>query len=280
MGSHPFFILRPIYTEENTMAYKHSKGARKFDDITAENDSDGDTKIDFDEDYIALKTNGNNVLVVSGSNVGIGVATPDSTLHIAGNIHVSGSNQEGIRIAKGASDYRQIVFETDGVDSANIHLSNAENLVIQNETNGKDIQFWTNPSAASNTQRMVIKEGGNIGINEANPQQQLHVDGFGYFMRGVNPFQVDPNQVNLSSGPQTKDFVTNGNAYTDVQGHSSNQFNITNPVIGSLIIIKEISNSNPVKLTLAGGPIIDLNQGKVSTILVATSNSGIVICER
>ena len=159
------------------MAYKHSSGERRFDDIIAENDSDSDTKIDFDEDYIALKTNGNNVLVVSGSNVGIGVATPDSTLHIAGNIHVSGSNQEGIRIAKGASDYRQIVFETDGADSANIHLSNAENLVIQNETNGKDIQFWTNPSAASNAQRMVIKEDGKVGIAASDPIAELDVAG-------------------------------------------------------------------------------------------------------
>ena len=50
------------------MAYKYSKGERKFNDIKAENDSDGDTLIDFEEDYIALKTNGANRIKISGSD--------------------------------------------------------------------------------------------------------------------------------------------------------------------------------------------------------------------
>lgn len=49
------------------MAYKYSTGERKFDDITAEGDAQGNTKIDFEEDYIALVTSGSSVLVVSGS---------------------------------------------------------------------------------------------------------------------------------------------------------------------------------------------------------------------
>ena len=51
------------------MAYKYSVGERKLGDITAESDSN--TKIDFEEDYIAFQTAGNDVLVVSGSLVGI-----------------------------------------------------------------------------------------------------------------------------------------------------------------------------------------------------------------
>ena len=50
------------------MAYKHSSGERRFDDIIAENDSDSDTKIDFNEDYISLMTNGANRIKISGSS--------------------------------------------------------------------------------------------------------------------------------------------------------------------------------------------------------------------
>jgi len=225
------------------MAYKHSKGARKFDDITAENDSDGDTKIDFDEDYIALKTNGNNVLVVSGSNVGIGVATPDSTLHIAGNIHISGSNQEGIRIAKGATDYRQIVFETDGTDSANIHLSNSENLVIMNETNGKDIQFWVDPSSASSTQAMVIKESGKIGIGTDAPDYTLDVAGdiginqYIYHNGDANTWiNFTDNRIRLNAG---------GNNFIDCEdpGSAPHKVRINNGGNNIDFVIKDNSNN-------------------------------------
>jgi len=64
------------------MAYKYSVGERKLGDITAESDSN--TKIDFEEDYIAFQTAGNDVLVVSGSLVGINhpAAAPLSALDV------------------------------------------------------------------------------------------------------------------------------------------------------------------------------------------------------
>jgi hypothetical protein len=52
------------------MAYKYSKGPREFGDIKYEDDA-AETQIDFEDDFIALKTGGNSVLVVSGSLVGI-----------------------------------------------------------------------------------------------------------------------------------------------------------------------------------------------------------------
>ena len=71
------------------MAYKFSRGHQTTGDISGSADSDGDTGIDFEEDYISLRTNGNDTLVVSGSNVGIGTNTPDYTLDVAGNIGVN-----------------------------------------------------------------------------------------------------------------------------------------------------------------------------------------------
>jgi len=50
------------------MAYLYSKGKRVFGDIIGEDDSDGNTKIDFEEDRIDLQTNGNTRLKISGSS--------------------------------------------------------------------------------------------------------------------------------------------------------------------------------------------------------------------
>ena len=148
------------------MSYKYSKGAQVIGDLKAEDDTQRDTLIDFGEDQIQFETSGS-----------VRVKITNSETIFTHTVHISGSEIEGLRLGKGGANYKQIVFETDGADGANIQLSNAENLVIMNETNGKDIQFWTNPSAASLTQQMVIKEGGNIGVGTTSPDYELHVVG-------------------------------------------------------------------------------------------------------
>ena len=146
------------------MAYKFSKGDRGLGDIKFEDDSD--TGIDFDQDRIDLETNGQTRLKVE-----------NTTTTITNTLLLEGSDIEALRIAKGDDDYKQIVFENDGVDSANIHLSNGENLVFQNETNGKDIQFWVNPTAGPTAQAMVIKEDIKVGIGTDTPSHMLDVNG-------------------------------------------------------------------------------------------------------
>ena len=49
------------------MSYLYSKGKRVFGDIIGEDDSDGNTKIDFEEDRIDLQTGGSTRLKISGS---------------------------------------------------------------------------------------------------------------------------------------------------------------------------------------------------------------------
>ena len=83
----------------------------------------GSSTTKFNEGIIVSGSAANNeTLIVTGSAI------------IAGTLHISGSDQEGLRVAKGNNDYRQIVFENDGVDAASFTLSNAENLVIMNES--------------------------------------------------------------------------------------------------------------------------------------------------
>ena len=148
------------------MSFNYSKGAQVIGDLKAADDAQRDTKIDFGEDQIDFHTSGSMKMQIA--NDGITTTLP---------VHISGSAVEGLRIAKGGSDYRAIVFEVDGADNANISVSNAENFVIQNEMNGKDIQFWVNPSAGSSVQAITIKESGLVGIGTDAPDYELDVAG-------------------------------------------------------------------------------------------------------
>ena len=124
----------------------------------------GTATMKFNEGIIVSGTVENDTtLITSGSAV------------IIGSLHVSGSLQEGIRIGKGASDYRQIVFETDGDDGAIIQLTNAEHLAIFAEEN-KDTIFYTKESSdGSYLERARIKNSGKVGIGLNNPSYKLHV---------------------------------------------------------------------------------------------------------
>jgi hypothetical protein len=172
------------------MAYKFSKGDRGLGDIKFEDDSD--TGIDFDQDRIDLETNGQTRLKIE-----------NTTTTITNVLHLSGSDIEALRIAKGEDDYKQIVFEKEGADAANIHLSNGENLVFQNETNGKDIQFWVNPTAGSQAQAMVIKQDLKVGIGTESPSHRLDIDG---------DIRVRGNDIRDNSGNPAITFDGSANA--------------------------------------------------------------------
>ena len=115
------------------MAYKYSIGGRKFDDITAETDAQGNTKIDFEEDYIGLVTSGSSTLVVSGSMVGIGTASPTEILTLN-------------------ATEPSILFQEAGTDMATIGVNSSDNILIENKTMNKHIVFKVNDQGA-------VKEG-------------------------------------------------------------------------------------------------------------------------
>ena len=175
------------------MAYKFSKGTRGLGDITFEDDSD--TGIDFEADTIKFETAGNEVLVVSGSNVGIGTSTPDYTLDVAGNIgvnqyiyHNGDSNtymdfpsNDNITFAAGGSEELKI---TDGAilvkqyikhdGDENTHMQFADNKIILKAGN---LSFFKADKKDSAPHEVTINDGGNNidfvvkgnGSNAGNP---------------------------------------------------------------------------------------------------------------
>ena len=171
------------------MAYKYSVGGRKFGDIIAESDTDADTKIDFQEDYISFQANGADVLVVSGSNVGIGTAAPDpdELLTIDG---VSGNHEANIQ------------FREDGANRSKIGINNSDNLVLHNQTINKHIVFKVNDQGVTReglridgaVPEVVVNEGSeslvDFRVESDNNTHMLFVDGANDKI-GINTDQPD-----------------------------------------------------------------------------------------
>ncbi len=150
------------------MSYKYRghghtelSGTMSTDDITYTEDSN--TKIDFDEDYIALETGGSPTLVVSGTAVGIGTAAPGNTLHVlsTGTTHIKVESEAGylaaLRIKAGGqtsayvwapADTADLRFYVNGADR--MHLDNDGNVGIATTDPKVILDIHHNPTGLSN----------------------------------------------------------------------------------------------------------------------------------
>ena len=163
------------------MAYKYSVGGRKFDDITAETDAQGNTKIDFEEDYIGLVTSGSAVLVVSGSMVGIGTTTPHYALDVAGDIGIDQyiyHNSDANTHINFTDD--QIVLKAGNVSMVKMEqkASAPHEVTINDGSNNIDFVVKGNGSGGGNPGMKFDASTNRLGINGiGTPDTQLHVGG-------------------------------------------------------------------------------------------------------
>ena len=181
------------------MAYKYSVGKRELGDIEFEGDP-AETQIDFEDDFIALKSGGNQILIVSGSVVGIGTATPDPNELLT--IDGASGNHEA-----------NIPFREDGANRAKIGINSSDNLVFHNQSVNKHIVFKVNDQGVTreglrldgavpevvvnqqhgvngdnslidfrvesdNNEHMLYVSGGvdRVGISTGTPHSGLHID--------------------------------------------------------------------------------------------------------
>jgi len=143
-------------------------------DIEFEGDPD-ETQIDFEDDFIALKTNGNQVLVVSGSKVGIGTPTPDYTLDVAGDIGVDQKiyhNGDANTYINFTDD--RIRFDAGGLNLFGMHKKGSapHQVTVNNGNNNVDFVVNTNDANTSPLLRCDASAG-KVGIGTASPTEIL-----------------------------------------------------------------------------------------------------------
>lgn len=126
------------------MAYNQSKGPRQLGDIKNENDDD--TQIDFENDFIAFKTNDEQRLIISGSYVTSSLALSCSLGITASSFLVDGDatfgSVYGLFSGSGNSTFHQAIFDRITAGTANINGGTVDGAFIGAITQGSG-QFTT-----------------------------------------------------------------------------------------------------------------------------------------
>ena len=270
------------------MAYKYSKGPREFGDIKYEGDS-AETQIDFEDDFVALKTGGNQVLVISGSNVGIGTSTPDPNelLTIDG---VDGDHECNVQ------------FREDGTNRAKIGINDSNNLVLHNQTSNKHIVFKVNDAGTTReglringaVPEVVVNEGSeslvDFRVESDTDTHMLFVDG-GNNTVGVatsaptSGLHVDSSCAYAISSAKSSDYTVTAADHTILVNASNSNITITLPtavgIPGRLYIVKRVDGSPQTTVSVAAngseeidGSTLAATLGAMGSVVLQSDNSG------
>ena len=237
------------------MAYKFSKGKRGIGDIEFEDDAD--TGIDFEADSISLETSGSARLIVTNSTITTTVP-----------LHISGSVTEGLRIAKGSSEYREIQFEKNGTDVAFIQVNSADELVIGCQSNNDEIVFQTTVGG-STTEAMRITATKRVGINEINPQTALHISGDDPRVRIDGITDSHPG-LELSEAGTRKWIVYNNYTNDNLTFKTNNNIRMVIEQDGNV----GIGTDNPTTALDIGGNSIRIRNAKTPSSASDTGDAG------
>ena len=266
------------------MSYKMSKGERKFGDLDFEDDDN--TKIDFDQDYIALVTAGSSTLVVSGSNIGIGTINPTEVLTL------------------NATD-PTIRFEEGGTHKASIGVNSSDNILIENKTINKHIVFKANDQGTAReglrldgaVPEVVVNQQHGVGgddslidfrVESENNTHMLFVDGSADKVGVNNSTPGSGLHVNSSFATaiaaKSSDYTLTGADHTILIDCSSGNVTLTLPTAvgcaGRIYMIKRIDDTaNAANINSNGSEEIEGSTNSASvtamgSIVIQSDNSG------
>jgi hypothetical protein len=132
--------------------------------------------------FTAPTTLGNSAIYQSGSDIGIGTPSPSQKLGIGGNVALEGG---------GASQSYALDFrDTEGSEWQVQYLEGGLN-------------FWE----AGIGSRMLIEDGGQVGIGTTSPDYKLHVDG-NFYATTVNTGQGNNELYAMNQNVRTSDNPT------------------------------------------------------------------------
>jgi len=145
------------------MAYNYSRGGQVIGDLTAADDAERDTKIDFEDNQIKFVTGDTQRVAITNAG-----------MHVTGTADFQNpSGTEVIRISKTDDDFREIVFENNGNDIGGIYFNSAEVLFVQQADPSNDLALRVGSTNVLRAKGATSR----IGIFEESPTDTLDVGG-------------------------------------------------------------------------------------------------------
>ena len=178
------------------MSYGYSKGPLIMGDISGSDDSNRNTGIDFEEDYIALKTNGNTRFRISGSSgeirfnesftFPISDGNANQVLKTNGSGQLSWTDQSG---GGGASGKVLQVVHKNFTGKFSTSSTSYVSVTADSDT----LEVSITPSSSSS--RVLIQVSLSIGVvNGGVALVQLHNESDAAVGGGVHDNSTNPNQ--------------------------------------------------------------------------------------
>jgi len=152
--------------------------------------------------------NSTRIAIDSSGNVGIGTTAPSKKLTVAGDIQINGSSPE--------------IYLTDTDTNADSKISASStvgSLIIEADINN-EVASTSMVFKTDGTNKMIIRDSGNVGIGDDSPSYKLDVNGTGRFTGDVQMDEdltvnavIDVNEVRGDNGSGTDPTFT----FTDDQ---------------------------------------------------------------